>query len=359
MKLGVNGRTFLDKEPDGAVQTAIELTRRLNRQEDIDVTIYGPESSTYHFEEDINICSIGWYFNHPISGVIWERTVLPYVTINDDIDVLLCPNGNAPAFPLPDVKVMMYIHDINAQKGMSSGVHGGYRKSLVPLGARFADVILTVSEFSKKEISEHLSINDDKIEVVYNGVDDIFFQSGNSEQMELPEDYILYVGAMNPRKNIQTLIEAYEILREKQDINQKLVLIGPSNKKVYKKTDWEKDDDNIITPGFVPQPQLKYAYQNANVFVYPSLYEGFGLPPLEAMACGTPTIASNVTSLPEILGSNAKLINPSNEIELSKAIEDLLTNKDERELFSTNGKSHASKYTWDSATSQILGIINQ
>jgi glycosyltransferase involved in cell wall biosynthesis len=353
MKIGINARAFSDPEPDGAVQTAIELTRRLVAREEFDVVVYGHPSVSRYFEPDVAVESAGCVTGSQFFGVAWERTALPLLALRDDLDVLLCPNGNAPPFPVPGCTVLMYIHDVNAMKGMSSGIHRLYRRSMVPIGARFADRVLTVSEFSKSEICDVLSIPPEKVRVVYNGVDEHYFDEDPGERLDLPDQYILYVGAMNPRKNVGLLIDTYEELRRKEGIPHKLVLVGPENKRVYKNFEVERSDDVLVT-GFVSEAQLKYAYRNASLFVYPSSYEGFGLPPLEAMACGTPTIASNRSSLPEVLDSAALLFDPDERGDLYEKMYLGLTDEPTRTSLRTEGRRRARKFTWDRALRQLV-----
>jgi glycosyltransferase involved in cell wall biosynthesis len=274
----------------------------------------------------------------------------------EGLDVLLCPNANAPPISV-GCPIVTYVHDVNAQKGMSSGVHQLYRKFVVPPGIRNSDAIVTVSEFSKQEIVEHLPVSAENVHVVYNGVDDFYHKPGGSEPLDLPDQYILYVGAMNPRKNIGCLVAAYDLIRE--DVPHKLVLIGPQNKSVYKKLDVDSFAEDIVTPGFLPRAQLKSAYENAAVFVYPSLYEGFGLPPLEAMACGTPVIVSDTSSLPEIVGDAALQVDPENPIDIAEMIKRMITDNKLREAFSSNGRSHAGEFRWDRSGEQLIKVLNQ
>jgi glycosyltransferase involved in cell wall biosynthesis len=354
MRIGINARTFSDPEPDGAVQTALELTRRLLSEKNFSVRLYGHPTVAGCFDDPVDVASPGYRSDSPMFGVLWERTVLPMLILRDDIDLLLCPNGNAPPFPLPGCKVFMYVHDVNAQKGMSSGIHQLYRKSMVPLGAKFAHRILTVSNFSKGEIIEYLGVPGEKIDVIYNGIDEAFLDPDPGTRFDLPENYILYVGAMNPRKNIDHLIRSFRAFKTRWDHPHQLVLIGPGNKGVYKKFDIDALEESIVTPGFLPQSELKYAYQNSDLFVYPSLYEGFGLPPLEAMACGAPVIASNTSSLPEILDSSAVLVDPHDVDELSGKMHELLTDDTLRESLIRRGKERSRRFTWERAAEELI-----
>ncbi|AWB27135.1 glycosyltransferase family 4 protein [Halococcoides cellulosivorans] len=348
MRIGVNARTFSVDEPGGSVQSMRKITRELIQRDDVSVVLYGNSCLSGEFPNATQVHSGGFFSNSPFFGVLWERTVLPMLVDADEIDVLLCPNGNAPPVGV-GVPIVTYVHDVNALKGMSSWVHQIYRRTMVPLGVRNSEAIVTVSEFSKGEIVDHLPVDPEDVHVVYNGVDEFFLQDGGSEPMDLPDDYFLYVGAMNPRKNVRRLVDAYTQIHD--EIDQKLVLIGPRNKSMFKTMDVEASE-NIITPGFVPRPQLKYAYENADAFLFPSLYEGFGLPPLEAMACGTPVIAANSSSLPEILDGHATFVDPYCTEDIEDALCDNDLNDNEDDLV-----CHSNKFTWDDSTDQLFKIL--
>ncbi|MFC6765366.1 glycosyltransferase family 4 protein [Natrinema soli] len=356
MKIGINARTFAVDEPGGAVQVSINHTKHLIDRSDTDVVLFGHESLASLFSNS-EIDSSLYLPNSQVYGLLWERTALPYLIKKHDLDVLYCPNGNAPVTSVA-CPVVMCIHDVNALKGWSNGIHQVYRRIAVPRGAKVADRIVTVSEFSKHEITKKIDISSERVEVVYNGIDPLFFSSDSGEELMLPDDYILFVGSMNPRKNIQGVISAFEEVKQTECIPHKLVIIGPDNKSIFKNIEIEKED-HIVMPGFVTDKQLKYAYENADVFVYPSLYEGFGLPPLEAMACGTPVIASNRTSLPEILDDAAVLVPPRKISDIASTIATITTDVEYHSKLAKKGKNHAEKYTWENSNDDLLKVMRQ
>lgn len=352
LRVGVNGRAFVSPEPDGAVQASINLINKLNEINDIDVVCYLPcHNQTELISDNIEVkASSG--IKSQFYGVVWERTVLPMLVQGDNLDVLFCPNGNAPLTKIPGIDIVTLIHDVNALKGLSSGIHYYYRRATVPISAKVSDSIVTISQFSKREIADEIGIDSSKIEVVYNGLNEEYLNSDKGEPWQVPDKYILYVGAMNPRKNIQGVIRSFEIFSEKRETSHKLVLIGPQNKLIYSNFDVD-ESDNILTPGFIPQSQLKYAYCNADAFIYPSYYEGFGLPPVEAMACGTPVIASNTSSLPEILGDHAMLADPDNHEKMASMIELCVEN----DHSTHTAKEWARNYTWEKSARKLAGIL--
>lgn len=357
MKVGVNARTFDVDQPGGAVQTSIKHTERLINREGSDVVLFGHESISAVFPE-ATIVNTGYPASSQIYGLLWERAVLPHLGEKYNIDVLYCPNGNAPSTET-SFRVVMCLHDVNAMKGWSNWNHQLYRKLAVPRGAKLADTIVTVSEFSAQEINTHLNIPKSKIEVVYNGIDDFFFSGKSEELSELPENYLLFVGALNPRKNISRVVKSFNRVQEQMGSNYKLVIIGPDNKNIFKKieVDLHKTND-IITPGFVSKAELKYAYKHADVFVFPSLYEGFGLPPLEALACGTPVVTSSTTSLGEIMEKGCIQADPESVDDISSAIIRLLEDNSLSNELSKEGIAYSEKFTWENASESLCEVLN-
>lgn len=361
MRIGINGRAFSGSQPDGAAQTGIKITQALSQINDFDIFVYGPESVGRWFD-DVALKSELALFENQIFGTGWERTVLPLLAHRDNIDILICPNGNAPLTEFGSFKTIMYIHDVNALKGMSSPIHEIYRRLAVPKGAQASDMIITISDFSKREILDHISIPSEKVEVVYNGVNELYLGDEPGDPFELPNRYILYVGAMNPRKNVGSLVEAYNKLISNYNFEHKLVLIGPENKMLYENLDINISGSKIVTPGFVSEEKLKFAYENSDLFVYPSIYEGFGLPPLEAMACGSAVVASNVASLPEVLDDAAEFVNPNNIDDIVRGMSEVLSDESKKRELVRKGKSRSQQFTWEKAAhtlkQKITTLVN-
>jgi len=353
MRIGINARTLSAENPGGAVQTVISLIEELATR-DVELVLFG-HASMRRLVPDLSVVDAGFVHRSQPYGVIWERTLLPSLARRHDVDVLFCPNGNGPlhrtSFP-----VVMQIHDVNALKGYSSGIHQAYRRLAVPRGAKVADAIITVSEFSKQEILTHLGVDPRKVHVAYNGVDEFFLGPEEGTPVELPEPYILYVGAMNPRKNVGGLVEAFHLLKETTDLPQKLVLVGPENDLIFKRVEIH-DLSDVVTPGYVTREELKYAYTHADLFAFPSLYEGFGLPPLEAMACGTPVVAGDATSLPEVLGDAAEFVDPENVSAVAGGMEKVIGDQEYAEELVRRGSEKAAEYTWERATDKVLEAI--
>jgi glycosyltransferase involved in cell wall biosynthesis len=230
---------------------------------------------------------------------------------------------------------------------------------------RKADRIISVSNNTKKDIVDLLGCNNSKVTTIYEAVDENFRPLPQNEVSEtlkkyrIDFDYFLYVGAYKPHKNIEGLVKAYNSLPDETKDRYKLVVIGKKDDRfpevdlLIKK---KKLTRHIIQIDNVEEAELVDIYNAAEIFIFPSFYEGFGLPPLEAMSCGTPIIASNTSSLPEILGQNALLIDPYNVNDLTEAIRFLLSDKDLKNNLKDKGLSHIKTFSWQKMAEETLAI---
>jgi glycosyltransferase involved in cell wall biosynthesis len=216
-----------------------------------------------------------------------------------------------------------------------------YRNKIgIPWSCRHADHIITVSESSKRDLVGIYGLDPDRITVTYLGPDEIYCPLDQVEAKErlrgkygLEGDFILYVGAIQPRKNVLRLLAAFDELKRKHRIPQKLVIVGPKAwlaTETLRAIENRSVDGDVVVTGYVPREHLPYFYSAATTFVYVPICEGFGLPVLEAMACGTPTITSFGSSLEEVAGGAAVLVDPLNVSAIASAIENVLSNSDLR-----------------------------
>jgi glycosyltransferase involved in cell wall biosynthesis len=238
---------------------------------------------------------------------------------------------------------------------------------LIPKNGRKADAVLTVSQFSKNDIVDVIKIDKSKIEVTYNGIDPAFNEKYTDMQVAevlqplgIRQNYILSVGRLDPRKNLVRLIAAYIALKKEHRISHKLVIVG---KKEYLSGEITKAisglEDDIIMTGYVPAGMLPLLYRGADVFVYPTLFEGFGLPCLEAMACGCPVVSSKNSSIPEVVGSAGMLVDPYNVDEIAAAILSVISNKDLRVKMNTAGIERARQFSWENTARRTLDVYER
>jgi glycosyltransferase involved in cell wall biosynthesis len=240
---------------------------------------------------------------------------------------------------------------------------------------RKAARVLAVSQFTRNEIEKLLSIPDERIEVVYNAIDERFLRGHATEaDRELIAQrylvnypFILYAGAIRPHKNVVRIIEAFsalksELQKEQQFPDLKLIIIGDdlsSHPRLRRTVVRSGVQNDVRFLGFVPIEVLCIFYDVAKIFVFPSLYEGFGLPPLEAMAHGTPVVTSNTSSLPEVAGNAALLVNPENVFEIRRGLQRVLLDPALREGMKVRGYAQAQRFSWTASVSRILEIYRE
>ena len=270
---------------------------------------------------------------------------------------------------------VMTVHDV-LEHMYRAHDHSGLRRSLhfhlTRRVLRGAARIFAVSNFTKSEVEKLFGIPPGRIEVVYNAIDERFLRghASESDRQFLAERYLvtypflLYAGRISPHKNLVRIIEAFsalkaELEKEGKHTDLKLIIIGDE---VSKHPDLRRTvirggvQNDVRFLGFIPIEVLRIFYDAAKIFVFPSLYEGFGLPPLEAMAHGTPVVTSNSSSLPEVVGKAAVLVNPENVFEIMRALHRVLLDQPLREKLKQRSYEQATKFSWDASARQILDV---
>lgn len=236
-------------------------------------------------------------------------------------------------------------------------------------GLKKADRIITISEYSKKDIVKHLGYPENKISIVYPAVDhDIYYVKRDREIIKKlgvldTHKVILYVGSEQPRKNVPFLLKAISKLK-KRIPEIKLLKIGNSQvpgarEKLFELIETLGLQEEVIFVGYVSENDITKYYNAADLFVYPSLYEGFGMPPLEAMACGTPVVTSNVTSLPEVVADSAITIDPHDIDAFVDAMYNVLTDEKLRETMISKGLKRAQLFNWERSAEEMRRIYEQ
>jgi glycosyltransferase involved in cell wall biosynthesis len=303
----------------------------------------------------------------PPSRWLWMQTVLPYVISRFRPDVCHFTNALAPLWqPRPFV---LTIHD--ASLFLYRQYHPTARlltiRLLLPMVARRASAIVTVSKHARQDLIRVLRLAPDKVHLVYEAapadyhpVTDASVLMAVRRRHNLPEKFLLYVGTLEPRKNLVRLVRAFAHLR-RHGCAHHLVLAGPPG---WLMQDFEReierlDLQQVVHPlGYVPTGDLPALFSMATVFVFPSLYEGFGLPPLEAMACGTPVITSNNSSLAEVCADAALLVDPHDEIALADGLEKLLADAEWRLELGRRGLRRVKDFSWNRAAQETAAIYH-
>jgi len=317
-------------------------------------------------------------------GFDWDVQVVPYglfslqnqlhlqrYLVNRDIEVYHSTNYMMPLVGFPrhrsgKVKAVITIHDLipmvyrdHAPKSKKSRIYPIYSSLMKQVAAR-ADRIITVSESSARDVQERLGLNDrgsGKVNVVYNGLDPVFHERHSVPRQNPPE--ILYVGRLDPYKNVPQLVSAFAEARKNLPPGTRLRVIGPPDERypeamaiarsqeLFPYMDWE---------GHVSFETLVEAYRRATVVVLPSEYEGFGLPVAEAMACGTPVICSNASSLPEVAGDAARTVPPGDLLALAKTLEDVMQNPKLQAEMTQKGKQQAQRFQGQTMAKETLAV---
>ena len=288
------------------------------------------------------------------------------------VDIFFSPHiFSAPVSK--NCKVVTTFHDLSFEnhKEFYSASKNYWHFSMNPKSqAQRSNKIIAVSESTKKDLIKIYKIEAEKIKIIYSGINQVFSIkysvssiSKIKEKYNLPEKYILYLGTLEPRKNIIGLIKAFEILNAKYRIpNTKYHLVIAGSKgwlyeDIFKTVQNSPVKNDIIFTGFVENKDKSALYDLADLFVYPSFYEGFGFPPLEAMTAGTPVITSNFSSLPEAVGNAAIMVNPYNLDELAKAIEMILTDEKLRDVLIKRGFEQTKKFSWQNCAEKTLELV--
>lgn len=339
---------FLDEgELTGVGRFGYEISKRLKILQP-HIIFIGPKTIHQQYILEFNIQTFGKF-----KGAFWEQVELPVYLWNRK-GVLLNLANTAPLFS--NKKLITVIHDIIPLTNPEwfSVQARNYYGFIMPSSIKKSSLIITVSNFNRNEISRVLKTPLNKIKVVHNGVDS-FWKPSNDVPMY--EDYILTVASMDPRKNLKGLVESF--LRIK-NIKTKLIIVGHKHK-AFRNQDIkisEEDQDRIVFTGFVPDNVVVNLYTHAKAFVYPSLKEGFGIPPLEAMACNCPVIASDRTSIPEVCMDAALYINPDDPNSIAQAIEKLLHSPEMVDSLVEKGRARVKKFTWETAALKVSGILS-
>ncbi|MBE8539371.1 glycosyltransferase [Geoglobus acetivorans] len=305
----------------------------------------------------------------PFGHEIQKMILIPTKLNKMDFDIIHDTYHFGPFLFLKKSKKILTVYDLTPL--LFPETHRKSRvlmhKYIFPLILKSSDKIITDSYSTKSDLIKYFKIPENKIKVIYLAADERFKPLKEDEinkirqKYKLKNPFILYVGTVEPRKNIQTLLKAYYKLK-KQGIKHKLVIagkIGWKYKPIFEtidKLDLKKD---VIFTGYVPDEDLPALYNAADIFIYPSLYEGFGLPPLEAMACGTPVITSNTSSLPEVVGNAGIMVDPYDIDGLAKAMYEVLTNEGLKEEMRKKGLERAKMFNWRKTAEETLNVYEE
>ena len=307
-----------------------------------------------------------WPTRPPLARIAWEQSALALASRR--LDLL---HGTVYASPLlAACPTVVTVHDLTFvhQAAALKRFNRLYLRLITRLSVRRAARVIAVSAHSRRELIDWLALPPDRVVTVPNGVSEEFAPAALSaveifrRQHGLPPRFILFIGTLEPRKNLVHLIEAFTRARPRLHDETHLVIAGSKGwyyEQIFARVAALAERSAIIFPGFVPAEQLPWWYRAATVFVYPSLYEGFGLPVLEAMASGTAVITSNTSSLPEVVGDAAILVDPTDVDALAAAMVRLLNDETLRVQLSAAGVRQAAQFSWQRCAEETVAVYRE
>jgi len=371
MRIGIDCRIFSSKftgigrYTHELVNNYIKFNNELKTPHEIVLFFNSPEF--HEFKETKNIKKVLVNARH---YSLDEQFKFLKILKKENLDIVHFPHFNLPIFY--NRPYIVTIHDLTLSlflgHKMTKWFHRLAYNIVIRRATKKAKKIIAVSENTKNDLIEMLHVPEEKIKVIYNGIGKEFVLIEDSKQFEptlkkykIDKEFLLYTGVWRNHKNLPRLIKAFNLVRNKHNIDLKLVITGkpdpyyPEVKNEVKNLGLENE---VIFPGLVDEKELVHLYNAALFYVFPSLYEGFGMPPLESMKCGTPVLASNTSSIPEICGDeNAIFFDPNNEEEIAEKIKNIFEDPNLQADLIEKGMIRADKFSWEDSAKQAWELL--
>jgi len=378
MKIGIEGQRLFRKRKHGMDMVALELIRNLQEiDHENEYMIYvspDVDKTALHSTPNFRIVELNGGF-YPL----WEQVALPRAAKKDGCEILHCTSNTAPVNT--QIPLVITLHDIIYMESSYPKILSGsgttyqkfgnfYRKLVVPQVIKKSEAIITVSNFEKDRIGEFFGMKDDpRLKAVYNGVGTHFKPATDAAELsrvksryKLPDRFFFFLGNTDPKKNTKGTLKAYSDYITQTGSDILLVMLDFDRGELDKILDQISDRsliDRIILTGYVTNTDLPAIYSQCTLFLYPSLRESFGIPLLEAMACGVPVITSNTSSMPEIAGDAAFIIDPFKPEEITAAMVKLTSDEKLKKEMVIKGIPQAAKFSWRSMAEQVLAIYQE
>lgn len=365
MKIGIDAKWYYSGPPSGVnvVRNIVNALIKENKEHELFIFLNAEDQSSSNLDEIFQNNNVFCVYIPRKVNFITNLFLFPIYYYKYDLDVVLFQNF-VPFYNLRSVYFINYIHDflfLDYPQYFTLTERIVY--SFIKSSVKRSNHIVTISNSEQKRIIKHTNISSDSISFVYHGVDELFYERSEINKLKILAKYrllpnfILYVGRINVRKNIQTLLESFSLINDKKTT---LVIVG-------KEENNEINFGEIITKmniknrvfviGHIPDVDLVEIFSAAKIFVFPSFAEGFGLPPLEAMKSGVPSIVSKINSLVEICGDSVLYFNPNSVSELTYKINILLENHSLCENLKQQGLKRAQNFVWQNSAKELLKII--
>lgn len=287
----------------------------------------------------------------------WEQKILMERAIKDNLDLLHGPKNTIPINLPKNIKKISTINDMTPFlfPNEMSYLDTIYWKKFIPLSLKRCDKIIAISKSTERDVKEIIPMVGNKIKVIYDGVNEKKFYSSKRKK------FILLVGTLRPRKNLKRVLDAYSTI-SKRNPDYKLLIVGKNlnqKKDLLEEISYLNLENKVELKGFLTDRELKKLYSQASLYIYPSLYEGFGLPILEAQASGCPVITSNISSMPEVAGNGALLVNPYNVDEIAEAMNKVLTDDKLRKNLIKEGYKNIKRFSWEKTAKETLKVYEE
>ncbi|MFH1509197.1 MAG: glycosyltransferase family 1 protein [bacterium] len=358
MKIGIDAREAAGLEKAGKGTYVQELLKEIeNSDSPHQFILYTKDQLSVIDSKNIKVKQI------KAPSIFWHLVCLWHLLFIDKVDKFLATTSYIiPALVpkkcvviIPDLVVFLKISQHQTKASL-------IEKLTLIRAAKKCLKIIAISESTKKDIIKTFSVAQDKIIVILLAASDIFQPTSNMEILQkysLPFKYFLFVSTLEPRKNIVRLIKAYKIAKSENDFPQ-LVLVGKKGwyyKEIFVTIENLGLEKDIIFPNYIEACDLPAIYSHATAYLFPSLYEGFGMTVLEAMKCGTPVLTSNISSLPEVVGEAALLVDPKNVTDIAKSIKELYLNENLKNKLVEKGYKQAQKFSWQKTAEETLKVL--
>ncbi len=365
MKIVVNTRLLLPNRLDGIGWFTYESFKRIARQHpehEFHFIFDRAYSKEFVFEKNVIPHVVPPQARRPFLFTLWYDWAVPLLLKKIKADLFISPDAMMSL--RTNVPQIIAIHDLNFEHYPQDvqAMYTRYLKKRSPLYAKKAERIITVSDFSKQDIMQLYGVKDEKIDVVYNGVNENYapisdeLKKATRARWSNDHPYFVFVSSIHPRKNLQRLLPAFDAYKEETGSNAKLIVVGKKfwyNEEIANAFDTMKHAGSVVFAGRLEPTELHHLVASSIASVYPSYFEGFGIPILEAFKCGVPVITSNITSMPEVAGNAALLVNPFSIEELKNALKEIDSNEGLRKELIEKGLQRVQHFSWQ-RTSELI-----